>query len=122
VARTRLISADTRSGLLVVFGVALGAAAFALGTSAAGMVAGLAIAALAIGSGLAGTASSGRGTIPMRAQAAYDEGLAFGLLAIAVVFGVAGDPVAGALFGVSGAVMLLICFSTRYTSGARRTV
>lgn len=85
------------------------------------MVAGLAIAALAIGSGLAGTASSGRGTIPVRAQAAYDEGLALGLLAIAVVFGVAGDPGAGALFGVAGLVMLVICFSTRYTLGSRRT-
>jgi hypothetical protein len=122
VARTRLISADTRSGLLVVLGVALPAAAFALGVSAAGMVAGLAIAALAIGSGLAGTASSGRGTIPVGAQAAYDEGLTFGLLATAVAFGIASDPGAGALFGVAGAVMLLICFSTRYTPGARRTI
>jgi hypothetical protein len=122
VARSRLISADTRSGLLVVLGVALPAAAYALGVSAAGLVAGLAIATLVIGLGLAGTASSGRGTVPVRAQAAYDEGLASGLLATAVVFGIASDPGAGALFGVAGVAMLLICFSTRYTSGARRTI
>jgi hypothetical protein len=105
-----------------VLGVALPAAAFALGTSVAGMVAALAIAALVIGSGLAGTAPSGRGTIPVRAQAAYDEGLALGLLATAVVFGVARDPGAGALFGAAGVVVLLICLTTRYSPGARRTV
>jgi hypothetical protein len=104
-----------------VLGVALPAAAYALGTSAAGLVAALAIAALVIGSGLAGTAPSGRGTIPVRAQAAYDEGLTFGLLATAVVFGVASDPGAGALFGLAGAMVLLICLTTRYSPGARRS-
>jgi len=121
VTRTRLISADTRSGLLVVVGVALPAAAWALQLSVAAQIAGLAIAALVIALGLAGTATSGRGTIPVRTQAAYDQGLAAGLLAAAVIFGVASEPMALLLFGLGGAVTSMICVGTRYSTGPHRT-
>ncbi len=102
-------------------GVALPAAAWALQLSVAAQIAGLAIAALVIGLGLAGTASSGRGTIPVRAQAAYDQGLAFGLLGTAVLFAMAGEPLALVTFGAAGIATLLIHTATRYTAGPRRT-
>jgi hypothetical protein len=119
VARSRLISADTRSGILIALGVALPATAFALGLSAGPLVAGLAIAALMIGLGLAGTASSGRGTLPVRALAAYDQGLALGLLATAAIFAVAQDAMALSVFGAAGVITLMICFATRYSPGPR---
>jgi hypothetical protein len=108
-----------RSGLLVVLGVALPAAAFALQLSPGAIAAGLAIASLIIASGLAGTAPSGRGTVSVRAQAAYDQGLVAGLLATAVIFGVAGDSAALAVFGSAAAIVFLIRLVTRYTAAPR---
>lgn len=105
----------------MVVGVALPALAWALALSVAAQIAGLVIAALVIALGLAGTAASGRGTIPVRAQAAYDQGLAAGLLTAAVIFGVAGDSAALALFGIAAAATLMICLGTRYSAGPRRT-
>jgi hypothetical protein len=101
--------------------VALPAIAFALHLSVAAQVAGLAIAALIVASGLAGTAPSGRGTIPVRAQAAYDQGLAAGLLATGFIFGVTDESLALAVFGLFGVVMAVICLITRYSTGPRRT-
>src|SRR5918998_6233907 len=104
----RLISIDTRSGLLVGLGAAILFAPLALGLSAAAMVVGISIGALAIGLGLAGTASSGRGTIPVSAHMAYDAGLAFGLLLTAAAFVVTGDGAAAGLFAAAGALQLTV--------------
>ena len=101
--------------------MALPAIGFALHLSVAAQIAGLAIAALIVASGLAGTAPSGRGTIPVRAQAAYDQGLATGLLATALIFAVTGELLALALFGLAGVVTVVICSITRYSPGPRRT-
>lgn len=113
---TRLISVDTRSGFLVALGTTLLLAPVAIGLSAAAMVTGVLVGALAIGLGLAGTAVGGRGTIPVSAQMAYDQGLGVGLVLTAAVFIVAGDPTATLLFGVAGAVGLLIAGVTRYSA------
>jgi hypothetical protein len=69
-----------------------------------------------IGLGLAGTASSGRGTIPVTAHMVYDQGLAAGLLLSAGVFLLAGEPVATAVFGVAGLAQLVVGGITRYTA------
>jgi hypothetical protein len=104
-----------------VLGVAIPASAAALSLSSAAVVAALAIAVLVVALGLAGTAPSGRGTVPLYQQAAYDQGLAFGLLGAAALFAFAGDLPAVALFAAFGAVTLLICLRTRYSPGPRRT-
>ena len=114
----RLISIDTRSGLLVGLGAAILFAPFALGLSVAAMVVGVTIGALALGLGLAGTASSGRGTIPVNAHMAYDAGLAFGMLLTAAAFGLTGEGAAGGLFGVAGLAQLVLSTTTRYTRTA----
>ena len=108
-----------RSGLLVALGVAIPVAAAALSLSAAAQVAGLAIAVLVVGLGLAGTASSGRGTVPVQQQAGYDLGLAFGLAGAAVLFAFAGDASAVALFAAFAVLTMLLNLSTRYTPGRR---
>src|SRR5918997_352031 len=110
----RLISIDTRSGLLVGLGAAILFAPIALGLSAAAMVVGITIGALAIGLGLAGTAPSGRGTIPVSAHMAYDAGLAFGLLLAAAAFALTGEPAAGGLFAGAGVLQLTLSATTRY--------
>jgi hypothetical protein len=112
----RQISADMRSGLLMVLGAALMAAPFAAGAGSAALVSGVFIGALAISLGIAGTAGNGRGTIPVSAQHAYDFGLALGLLLSAVAFGVAGDSVALITFAAAGLGALLIGSLTRYSA------
>ena len=82
-------------------------------------MAGLAIAILVVGLGLAGTASSGRGTVPVTQQSGYDLGLAVGLAGAAVLFALAGDAPAVALFAGFAVLTMLINLFTRYTPGRR---
>ena len=76
----RLISPALRSGLLMAAGTALIGVPFALGLGAAAIVTGVAIGVIIVALALAGTAPSGRGTLPVSAQAVYDRGIGFGLL------------------------------------------
>ncbi len=112
----RLISADTRSGILVAIGTALLLAPIALGLSIAAMVAGVAIGVVTVGLGLAGTATGGRGTIPVSAHMAYDQGLAAGLLLSGLAFGVAGEAGAAAIFAGIGLLQLVTAGITRYSA------
>ena len=108
-----------RSALLIALGVAIPVTAALLSLSEAAQVAGLAIAILVVGLGLAGTASSGRGTVPVSQQAGYDLGLALDSRGAAVLFALAGDAPAVALFAGFGVLTLLINLFTRYTPGRR---
>jgi len=111
----RLVSPGLRAGLLVAVGSMLLAVPFALGLSVAAIVVGVGVGILAIGLGLAGTASEGRGTLPLSAHAAYDLGLAIGLLFAAVAFG--GEAGAALFFFVVGLVQLTLSAVTRYSAG-----
>lgn len=112
----RLISPALRSGLLMAAGTALIGVPFALGLGAAAIVTGLTIGVLIVALALAGTAPDGRGTLPTSAQAVYDRGIAFGLLLVAVIFGIAGDTGAGVLFAVAGLSALVVTSITRYSA------
>jgi hypothetical protein len=113
----RLISPALRSGLMIATGTALMVLPPVLGMSAAAIVTGVAIGVLAGALGVAGTATEGRGTLPLSAHAAYDRGLAIGLFAVAILFGTAGEPAALAFFSAAGAAQLLLGISTRYSGG-----
>ena len=121
VTASRLISPDTRSALIMGLGTVLIGLPIVAGLSLPATIAGIAIGVCVVGLGLAGTASGGRGTIPVSTQAAYDQGLALGLLLSALAFAVAGDTGAVLLFGVGGLVQLIITATTRYSvrPGAR---
>ncbi|HEY1277593.1 MAG TPA: hypothetical protein VGF25_21990 [Thermoleophilaceae bacterium] len=112
----RLIPLATRSGLLMLAGTALIVAPLGLGLGVAAIVTGVVIGALAVGLGVAGTDSDGRGTLPVSAQAVYDRGLALGLLLAGVVFGLADETDAMALFAVAGFVALVVSTVTRYSA------
>ena len=109
----RLISPALRSGLLMTAGTALIGLPFALGLGAAPIVTGLTIGVMIVALALAGTESSGRGTLPVSAQAV---GIGFGLLAVAVVFGVSGDLGAALLFATAGVAALIVTSITRYSA------
>lgn len=112
----RLISPASRSGLLMAAGTALIGVPFAVGLGAAAIVTGLTVGVMIVALALAGTAPAGRGTLPLSAQAVYDRGIAFGLLIVAVVFGIAGDLGASLLFATAGVAALIVTSITRYSA------
>ena len=112
----RLISPALRSGLLMAAGTALIGVPFALTLGAAAIVTGLVVGVVIVALALAGTAPSGRGTLPVSAQAAYDRGIALGLLLVGLVFGVAGEAGAAALFATAGLAALIVTSITRYST------
>ena len=99
-------------------GTALIGVPFAIGLDAAAIVTGMTIGVVIVALALAGTATGGRGTLPVSAQAVYDRGIAFGLLAVAVVFGLAGQPGAALLFATAGVAALIVTSITRYSASA----
>ena len=97
-------------------GTALIGVPFALGLDAAAIVTGLTIGVMVVALALAGTATDGRGTLPVSAQAVFDRGVAVGLLVVAVVFGIAGDLAAALLFATAGLSALVVTSITRYSA------
>jgi hypothetical protein len=112
----RLISPALRSGLLMAAGTALIGVPFALGLGAAAIVTGVVIGVIIVALALAGTAPTGRGTLPVSAQAAYDRGIGVGLLLVAVLFALASDTGAAILFAVAGLSALVVTSITRYST------
>lgn len=104
-----------RAAALFVAGSALVVLPVALGLGAAATVTGAIAGGLAIALAGAG-ADAGRGGLPLRAQAAYDRGLAIGLLLAALGFAVGNSPQAALLFAAVGAAALAINLATRYTA------
>jgi hypothetical protein len=101
---------------MVAMGAALLAVPLAAGLSGAAIVLGVIIGTLTFGVGIAGTASDGRGTLSLSAQAEYDRGLALGLLIATVAFAVAGELAAVAIFGTAALVALIVAGFTRYAA------
>jgi hypothetical protein len=112
----RLISPAARSGLLILGGTALIAVPFGLQLGAAAIVTSVVVGMLMVSLGLAGTDSSGRGTLPLSAQATYDRGLGVGLLVAALAFGLADDGIAAALFAITGVAALVVASITSYSA------
>jgi hypothetical protein len=102
----------------MLVGWALIAAPVGLQLGTAAGVTGVIVGSLVVALALAGTETSGRGTIPLGAQAVYDRALALGLLLSAVAFGFAGEMGAMALFGLTGAAALLVTSITSYSARA----
>jgi hypothetical protein len=112
----RLISPALRSGLLMAAGTALIGVPFAVGLDAAAIVTGTTIGVMVVALALAGTATEGRGTLPVSAQAVFDRGIAFGLLIVAAVFAIYGDLGASLLFATAGLSALVVTSITRYSA------
>jgi hypothetical protein len=112
----RLIPLALRSGVLMAAGAGLIAAPFALGLDAAAMVTAVTIGGLTVALAVAGTDSSGRGTLPVSAQAVYDRGIALGLLLTAILFGTASETEAAIVFGTAGVAALIVTTITRYSA------
>ena len=113
---SRHVTLAMRSALLMTVGLALIAAPFPLGLGTAALVTGVLIGTLMVALALAGTESSGRGTMSVSAQAEYDRGIAIGLLLAAAVFAIGAQLEAALLFGIAGMAALILTTVTRYTA------
>jgi hypothetical protein len=113
---TRLIPPALRSGLLTVAGAGLIVAPLFLGLAPAAIVTSMVVGAVVVALALAGTDTGGRGTLPLSAQLVFDRGLAVGLMAAALIFGLAGDTEALLLFGLAGIAALIVTSMTRYSA------
>lgn len=100
---------------MVAAGAALIAMPVALLLSGAALVTGIGLGILAMSLGISGTDTQGRGGLSVGAQAVYDRLLSLGLLAAAVIFGLAGDRASLALFGAIGVAILAVATTTRYS-------
>jgi len=113
---SRHVSLAMRSSLLMTAGLGLIAAPFLLGLGTAALVAGVAIGVATVALGLAGTETSGRGTLSVAAHADYDRGLALGLVLAALLFVLSGEPAAALVFGIAGVAALIVTTVTRYSA------
>lgn len=111
------ISHSLRAALLMVAGAALIGVPFLLALDGAAIVTGVIVGSAAVALGLAGTEPGARGSLPLSAQAAYDRGLALGLMLAAVAFALNGEPAAMALFALAGLAALVMTAVTRYSAG-----
>ena len=100
---------------MVAVGAALIAMPLALVLSEAAIVTGAGLGILAMSLGISGTDSQGRGSLSVGAQAVYDRLLSLGVMAAAVIFGLAGDRASLALFGAAGVAILAVAATTRYS-------
>jgi hypothetical protein len=105
-----------RSGLLMLAGSALIVSPLAFGLGNAALITGTLVGILAVALALAGTEGSGRGTLPLSAQAEFDRGLGIGLIAAGLAFGLAGESGALALFAGAGVAALVVTSITRYSA------
>jgi hypothetical protein len=112
----RLLHPSVKSAIEIAAGLGLIVLPSVLGLSAAAIVAGVAIGAIVFALGVAGTAMEGRGTLPLSAQAVYDRGLALGLFASAVLFGLADQSSAAGLFAAAALLQLTLTVTTRYSA------
>jgi hypothetical protein len=102
------IGPELRPGLLTLWGTALMIAPLVLELGVAAILTGGLAGVATVALGLAGTEREGRGTLPPDVQADYVQGIALGLLATALVFGLADDLTALAVFGIAGIAGLLV--------------
>jgi hypothetical protein len=111
----RLISLPTHALLELAAGLTVMAAPFALGAEPAGLVAGVLIGAVMTGIALTAAVEDGGG-LSIAAHFVFDRGIALGLLAGALVLGLAGDLTASLVFVGAALVQGLLNVTTRYTA------
>ena len=99
-------------------GTALIGVPFAVGLGAAAIVTGLTIGVIVVALALAGTATGGRGTLPVSAQAVYDRGIALACWWWRVIFGSSRELGAALLFATAGLAALIVTSITRYSASA----
>ena len=111
---SRLISLPLHAALEIALATAVMASPFVFGLGPAALVTAVAIGAVLMGLAL-GASGSGRGSIPVSAHAAYDGGIAVGLIGAGILLGIAGDATALVVLATAGLLQTALSASTRYS-------
>jgi len=106
---TRSISLPLHAALELALGLALLAGPFALGVDPAGLVAAVTLGVVVVGLALAGPDS-----LPLSAHQAFDLAMVAALGGGGLGLAIVGDPAAGALLAVVGALELALLTLTRW--------
>lgn len=112
---SRRLSLPLHAAFEIALAAALMASPFVFGLSPAALVTAVAIGAVLMGLAL-GASGPGQGSIPVSAHAAYDGGIALGLVGSGVLLGIAGDGAALVVLAVAGLLQVALAASTRYTA------
>jgi hypothetical protein len=117
----RLIPIHVHAVLETLLAPIIIVAPFLFGFEPAAMVAAVILGVLLMGTALAtgaalGDGASRDGALRVSAHASLDLGFALAALGCAVVFGFAGQPVAGLFFGLVGLLQGGLATTTRYTT------
>jgi hypothetical protein len=113
----RLISLPAHGALEMVAGLFTMVAPFLFGFTPAGTVAAVVIGALIVGLSLA-AATTDQGSLPISAHFAFDRGIVIGLVGAGAVISLAGDAGAALFFALTGAALLALSLTTRYSATA----
>ena len=118
---SRLIPLPVHSALEVALGTAVMAAPFVFGLGAASLVTGFVVGAVIVGLGISSASGSAgeRGAISVSAHAAYDGGIAIGLIGAGIMLGIAGDLGGLLLLTGAGVLQTALTATTRYSAPAR---
>ena len=111
----RLISLPAHGALELLAGLFAMVAPFLFGFTAAGAVAAVVIGALLVGVSLA-TASTEQGSLPIATHFAFDRGIVIALVGAGLVVALAGDAGAAVFLAVTGAALLALSLTTRYSA------
>jgi hypothetical protein len=104
--------------MIMSAGLALIAVPFLIGLEAAALTIGVAVGVAMFALALAGTETTGRGTLPISAQAVFDRGIAIGLIVVAAIFALSGEPSAALVFAAAGIATVIVTAETRYSASA----
>jgi hypothetical protein len=104
--------------MIMSAGLALIAVPFLIGLEAAALTIGVAVGVAMVALALAGTETTGRGTLPVSAQAVFDRGIAIGLIVVAAIFALSGELFAALVFAAAGIAPLIVTAATRYSASA----
>ena len=113
----RLISLPFHGALELLVGLFTMVAPFLFGFTPAGTLAAVVIGAVIVGLSLA-AATDEQGSLPIGAHFAFDRGIVIGLVGAGAVTGLAGDTGAALFFALTGAALLALSLTTRYSATA----
>jgi hypothetical protein len=113
----RLISLPAHGAVELLAGLFAMVAPFLFGFTPGGTVASVAIGALIVGLSLA-TASTAQGSLPIATHFAFDRGIVIALVGAGFVVALAGDAAAALFLAITGAALLALSLTTRYSATA----
>lgn len=112
--RTKPLTIEIHAALELALAAALILVPYAVGLAPGSIMVGLAVGGILTGVAISGSDPHGRGGLPVSAHAAYDWGMATGLVCCGIVLGLASGPSALIFFLAAGLAEFTLAAATSY--------